>query len=279
MGLAAVGDYFPIDRRAWAIGMVSIGQPLAWVTGLPLIGLLADLGGWRWSFVGVPFAFSLIGFWFVWQLPAVKAENAHTRRDQPNPIRAILTDRSAGGWVLSELFTYVGWAGTLTFLGTFYISRYHLTAGTASPLLALTAAGFAVGSFNAHRLRSLARPQTVILGGAVISSVFLAVGMGVAMPLVPTVVVMFLFGLGQGFRGATSSALGLRQAPRYRGAIMALRASVVQFGYVFGGVIGGVLLATSGLTAVGLGFAALIAIAGLLVQFLVYERPESDDGI
>lgn len=60
-GLAAIGDYVPPERRAWAVGLITTGQPLAWGIGLPLIGLLADTWGWRWSFLGVPLLFSLAG--------------------------------------------------------------------------------------------------------------------------------------------------------------------------------------------------------------------------
>lgn len=272
MGLAAVGDYFAPDRRAWAVGMVTIGQPLAWVVGLPLIGLFADAGGWRWSFFGVPFLFSLVGFWFVSRLPRVPSSSTPRSHGQPSVLRQVLGDRSAASWVLSELCTYIGWAGTLTFLGTFYIARFGLSAGTASPLLALTALGFAVGSLFAHRAARRARPQTVILLGSLLSAGFLSLGMGISLSLVPTTLLLTLFGLSQGFRGATSSALGLRQSPTYRGAIMALRASVVQFGYVFGGLIGGVLLATSGLAAIGVVLSFFFVLAGLAVYLFVDER-------
>jgi predicted MFS family arabinose efflux permease len=139
----------------------------------------------------------------------------------------------------------------------------------------LTALGFVVGSLSAHRLAGRWGRIAVIVTTAVLSGVFLAWGMTAAMPLLPTVGVLILFGVSQGVRGATSSVLGLRQASRYRGAMMALRASVVQFGYVFGGLIGGGLLGWIGLSGIGIVFAVLIAASGLIMRLLVHDPPES----
>lgn len=275
MGMAAVGDYFLPERRSWAMGMVTIGQPLAWVIGLPLIGVLADAFSWRWSFFGVPFLFSLVGLAFVQRLPRpeIVVEPGETgTRDPRTALRQILSDRSATSWVLIELCAYTGWAGTLTFLGVFYINRFGLSAGTASPLLALTALGFVGGSLSAHRLAGRFGQRQAILASAILSGVVLIGSMVFSWPLGLTVGLLILFGLSQGARGATSNALGLQQSPRYRGAMMALRASVAQLGYVFGGLFGGLMLESGGMPLLAVVFGTAIAVAGVLLCLLVDER-------
>ena len=273
MGMAAVGDYFVPERRSWAMGLVNIGQPLAWILGLPLIGFLADAFSWRWSFFGVPFLFSLVGLVFVLRLP--KPESAIVASETLNPgraLREILSDRSATSWVLTELCSYTGWAGTLTFLGVFYIDRFNLSAGTASPLLALSALGFVFGSLAAYRLASRFGQRQAILAAAILSGVFVICAMVFSWPLILTVGLMILFGLSQGARGATSNSLGLQQSPRYRGAMMSLRASVAQMGYVLGGLIGGLMLGIGGMPLLAIVFGTMIAVAGVLLRLNVDER-------
>ncbi|MDI3339551.1 MAG: MFS transporter [Sphaerobacter sp.] len=272
MGYAAVGDYFAPERRAWAIGMVTIGQPLAWVVGLPLIGLLADVFSWRASFLGVPLAFSLVGLGFALRLPRPQWALARTQGAQGGSLRGLLRDRSAVSWVIGELTAYTGWAGTLTFLGAFYISHYGLSAGLASPLLALTALGFVAGSLLAHRLGRGRRLPTVVLSAAAVSAALLLVALGRPTALPVTVTLLTGFGLSQGVRGATSSALGLQQSPTHRGTLMALRAAVVQLGYVLGALAGGLLLPRGGFALVGAGGAGLILAGGILTSLWVEER-------
>ncbi len=278
MGMAAVGDYFAPGRRSWAMGIVNIGQPLAWIIGLPLIGLLADSFSWRWSFFGVPFLFSIVGLLFVLRLPKPEPSSATGERPDPRQaLREILSDRSATAWVLTELCAYTGWAGTLTFLGVFYIDRFDLSAGTASPLLSLSALGFVGGSLGAHRIADRVGQRRVILATAVLSACFLIGSMVFSWPMALTVALLVLFGLSQGTRGATSNTLGLQQSSQYRGAMMALRASVAQLGYVFGGLIGGLVLVHGGMPVLSVVFGILISAAGLLLWLLVDERAVGQD--
>ena len=50
-GFAGVAATFSDEDAPWAMGYVVGAQSLAWIVGNPLIGLLADAGGWRLSYV------------------------------------------------------------------------------------------------------------------------------------------------------------------------------------------------------------------------------------
>lgn len=264
-GLAAIGDYVPPERRAWAVGLVTTGQPLAWVIGLPLIGLLADTWSWRWSFLGVPLLFSLAGIGLAWRLPP-GTHHEHESRSSSTTAQAVrqaLADRAARFWVLAELLVYSGWAGSLTFLGAYYIQVFDLSAGQASPLLALVALAFSLGSLAAYRLARWRAP-VVVLSSAVAAAGLLVLALTIHLPLGAAIALLCGYGLIHGVRGATSSALGLRLGAAYRGTMMALRASVVQLGYVFGGLFGGMLLERWGFPALAIAYAALLVAGGLI---------------
>lgn len=264
-GLAAVGDYVPPQRRPWAVGLVTVGQPLAWVIGLPIIGLLADHWGWRWSFVGVPFLFSLAGFALAYRLPAgpYHQRDAGSRPPTVDAICQALADPAGRAWIVAELLVYSGWAGSLTYLGAYYIETYDLKTGQASPLLALVALAFSLGSLVAHRLARW-RATAIVFASALLAALVLVVTLWTPLPLWSAVTLLSAYGAIHGVRGATSSALGLRLGDAYRGTMMALRASVVQLGYVAGGLLGGLLLEHSGFAGLAAVYAGFLLVGGLL---------------
>jgi MFS transporter, DHA1 family, inner membrane transport protein len=270
VGYAVVGDCFEGDRRAWAIGVISIGQPMAWVIGLPLIGLLADNFGWRWSFIGVPVAFSLIGIIF-----AVRIWLPPQRISAPglgvSNLRDILRNRSASAWIACELIAYAGWAGTLVYLGAYYIAIHDQSVTATGFLLASAALAFAGGSLASHRVTRRVGSKGSILVGAFSSAVALILTLGLDPTLLLAAALLGLFGFAQGIRGAAASNLGLAQAPEHRGAMMGFRASVVQFGYVIGGSIGGAILILGEYDLLGIVFSGVIALAAVLMVTLVSD--------
>src|SRR5436309_13001600 len=48
--MAAVGDLFPPHRRGMAMGWLNAGFGLAAVAGVPAVGIVGGLFGWRWAF-------------------------------------------------------------------------------------------------------------------------------------------------------------------------------------------------------------------------------------
>src|SRR4051812_49288141 len=52
-GVAAVVEWAPPERRARVLAWAIVGQPAAWVVGMPALGIVAE-HGWRWAFVAVP---------------------------------------------------------------------------------------------------------------------------------------------------------------------------------------------------------------------------------
>lgn len=275
-GYAVAADAFPRERRAWAVGVISIGQPMAWVFGLPLIGLVADSFGWRWSFIAVPMLFSLVGIAFLRWVPG-PARYESMGRIATLPLAGlgeVLRNRSARSWILSELMAYSGWSGTLVYLGAYYITVHDQSTAATGILLAMTALGFVAGSLLSHRTASRLGAKPTILLGAGLSSAVLIATMTIQPVVWVSLVLLIGFGMMQGIRGAAASVVGLAQSPRQQGIMMGFRASVVQLGYVFGGITGGVLLAIGGYSLLGVCFALVIFGAAYLMAANVGEYVE-----
>jgi predicted MFS family arabinose efflux permease len=275
-GYAVIADAFPPERRPWAVGIISIGQPMAWVIGLPLIGLVADVFGWRWSFVAVPVLFSLLGFFFLRFIPANRGRsNLTAENERPlTSLGTILREKSPRSWILAELTAYSGWAGTLVFLGAYYISIHERSTTLTGILLSLTALAFVFGSLISSRVVSRIGIKPAIGLGASTSAIALIATMILTPGVWTSLVLLMIFGMMQGVRGAAASVLGLMQSPEHQGAMMGFRASVVQLGYVLGGVIGGVLLAAGGYSLLAIIFGLLIVVASIFMA----KSVETDHG-
>ncbi|MEX2425357.1 MAG: MFS transporter [Thermomicrobiaceae bacterium] len=266
-GYAVIADSFPPERRAWAVGIISIGQPMAWVVGLPLIGLVADTFGWRWSFVAVPVLFSLVGFLFLRYIPVSGGRSgADVGTGRPLAgLGSILSARSPRSWILAELTAYSGWAGTLVFLGAYYISVHDRSTALTGVLLSLTALAFVGGSLMSNRVVMRFGIKPAITTGAGISALALIATMTLSPGVWVSLVLLMVFGMMQGVRGAAASVLGLMQSPEHQGAMMGFRASVVQMGYVLGGLVGGVLLAAGGYLLLAVVFGLVIVVASVFM--------------
>jgi predicted MFS family arabinose efflux permease len=221
----------------------------------------------------VPVAFSVIGMIVLRWVPASggAARSAVATRPLAS-LGSILRARSPRSWILAELAAYSGWAGSLVFLGAFYISEHGRSTALTGILLSLTALAFVFGSLLSNRVViNLGIRRTVVVAASLSS-----LGLGLALVFIPGVwistALLTFFGFMQGIRGAAASVLGLMQSPEHQGAMMGFRASVVQSGYVLGGLVGGGFLALGGYALLGTMFGLLIIGASLFMATQVEVR-------
>ena len=109
--IAAAAEWAPPGQRARVLSWALLGQPAAWVVGMPLAGVVADVN-WRLAWLTVPLVASLVA------LAAVRG------RPRSAPAAALKTNwrrlgrnRAVAGWALGELLAFAGWSGTLVYCG------------------------------------------------------------------------------------------------------------------------------------------------------------------
>src|SRR5919204_2168353 len=248
-GVAAAGEWAEEGRRARVLSWALLGQPAAWVAGMPLIGVISQLD-WRYAWLAVPLAASLVA------LPAVARLQG---RADPLPRAAQTT--SAGTkpvwrrppvarWAIGELMAYSGWGATLVYAGALFIQSYGLSTAQAGVLLRLAALGYFPGTLLARRhAEHHARTVLVVLGLTAAAGTAL---LGLVRPSPAVSLVLFAACMAAiGGRTIAGSAFGLDAAPDQRVAVMGLRAAAVQFGYVLGAASGGAALAAGGYGLLG----------------------------
>ena len=256
-GLAAAVEWSSPGDRPRVLSWTLLGQPGAWVAGMPVIGLVAGVD-WRLAWA-VPFSAAIVALAGVRHRRAVEQQPA--TREASSAARSIWRRPDVVGWALGELFAFTAWSGVLVYIGALLIESYDLSTGTTGLALGAAAAAYFPATLVARRyIVNHARPLLIGLG--LTASVGTAL-LGTVMPSAAFSIALFAGVVAaMGARTLAASAYGLQSAADDRVAIGALRAAVTQIGYLTGAALGGAALAAGGHSAL----AAVLSLAcGLAV--------------
>ncbi|UHQ98083.1 MFS transporter (plasmid) [Natrinema zhouii] len=151
-----------------------------------------------------------------------------------NAVRAVPTRSALGLYVAIFGIFFILYGAQLTVIPFILDESYGLSSGAIGLLLGLPAVTMGVTSSQSSRLmRHLSPPRLITLG-------FVTYGIGMTLAaLAHSIIVLacalFLFGIGQGFaEPITDTALNTLSPDAFRGGIMSIRTSVLQFGTTLG---------------------------------------------
>jgi len=264
-GFAGVAATFSEEDGAWAMGYVVGAQSLAWIVGNPLIGLLADAGGWRLSYV-VPASACAVALIAGLTLPRSRPSGAPLGGPREG-LLAVMREPSARRWAIAELVAYSAWTAELTYAGAFYVQNYGVDETIVGSLLAVGSVVFLISSLSTERLVSRLPRRPVLVASALGMGVMLVPVLNLSPSVGFTLGLFCVLALFAGVRSTGSSALGLLQLPERPGSMMGARTASAQLGYLIGAVVGGVVLALAGFGALGFVlFAGMAVSAGLLAR-------------
>jgi DHA1 family inner membrane transport protein len=255
-GVAAAAAWSADAARAKVLSWTLVGQPGAWIVGMPVIGLVGD-ASWRLAWLAVPFAASMVA------LLAVASRAADRPTEQGRGTFQLLRRNGAvAAWAAGELLAFSAWAGTLVFAGALFVESYDASPTAAGLVLGLAAIAYLPGNFLArHWTGAAARLALVVLP---VATAVVVAGFGAYRPaLWASALLLAVLAFAGGARTIVGSAYGLEVCSRRRVLAMRLRAAASQFGYLVGAAAGGVALAAGGYGAMGVTFAVLFALAAL----------------
>ncbi|MBV9324938.1 MAG: MFS transporter [Chloroflexi bacterium] len=240
--MAAVGDLFPPSRRGMAMGWLNAGFGLAAVAGVPAVGLIGGLWGWRWAFgvIGVVLLLLAALVRFAFPSPAPTRGGSSLRQTYTEVLGVPLL----GNVLTANLLERAIFNATLLFLPSFLMLNYGLSTADVAPALALVAIGTLVGnSFGGWLGDRFRGPRAMIFVCAqLVAGGFGLVLFGVAPGLVFSVVLGALFGMSNASSRPSFLALGSELSPRYRGALLGLLSLTNQGGTVLGASLGGLAI-------------------------------------
>jgi predicted MFS family arabinose efflux permease len=259
-GTAAAAEWAAPEARARLLSIALIGQASAWIVGMPLVGVTAEVS-WRYS-IAVPVVAALAA-----GLALRRAPSARGQTPEAGNVRSALRSRRVAAWASGELLAFSAWGGTLVFAGAFFVEVHGSSLARTGLALGLGAVAYLPGSYLARRLAER-RPRVLLAGAGLAAAVLVVLFTtleGSFWQSVALFGLLVFLGAARALAGGTS---GLTAAPEHKLAVMALRAAATQFGYLLGAAAGGLALTLGGFEALGWTY-ALLFVAALVPHVLV----------
>lgn len=268
--MASVGDLFPSERRARAMGWFNMGFSFAAIGGVPIMGAVGGALGWRWAFVTIALVMlaltGAVQLWFP-RIPPVAAGTS-----------VLATYRAV--WGVPRLLPLLGanlmerslFAMVAIYLPAFVMLSFHMTAVGVAPVLALVAVGAISGNVLGGRLGDrFPKPAIFVIAQVVSAALGLAL-FGAGLPFAPVVALAFALTLCNAASRPAFLAYGSELAPRQRGALFGLVALTNQSGLVIGSAVGAAAIGGGGYRGMALAAVAQgVVAAGLALPLL--RRP------
>jgi MFS transporter, DHA1 family, inner membrane transport protein len=259
-GTLAAAEWVAPEHRTRALSWALVGQPCAWIIGMPLLGLLGE-HSWRYGWLALPLVAAIVTAILV----APRAGHAPAQV-RPARARAVLGERAIARWLAAEVFANAAWAGTLVFSGALFVESYGISSKLTGCVLAIAAVAYVAGNLASRRLVDREpRPLLVLLAVclAVADGLFGIVRAGVVTSTALFSGAAFI----AGSRTLVASTLALATPQHLRPGATSLRASTMQFGYFVGSIAGGAALSLGGYGALGAAMGLFfLAAAAVLVR-------------
>ena len=258
-GTLAAAEWVPEEHRMRTLSWAVVGQPAAWIVGMPLVGLVGA-GSWRLGWIALPLAASLVAALAVL---SSRAEPEARAPRHPVPLRVALESDRLRRWLVSELLANAAWVGTLVYAGAMLVDEHHASSGSAGVLLASAAVGYIAGTLGIRRAAVLDPHLSIAvlaLGLAVCEAAF----WWIRPDELTSTVLLTLTASVAGGRTLLSNSHALGHAPEIRTTLTGLRVATVQLGYFLGSIAGGVALAVGGYVAVGCVFGVALVLAAAI---------------
>ena len=253
--VAATAEWSTTVDRARVLALTLLGPPLAWIIGMPLVGLIGE-ASWRVAWVVVPVSMAVVAIGLLLRRPVTPPARARAG------VRTVLMQPGVARWTVGELFAFSGWAGTLVYVGALLVESYDLSIAATGLVLGFGALVYVPGNLLFRRwVDEYTRP--LLIGLALSAAVTVGV-LGVVRPSVWFSLMLFsILCFIAGGRTLAGSARGLGLAHELRLGVTGLRTAAIQSGYFVGAAVGGVALVAGGYALLGLACAALFVGAAI----------------
>ncbi len=266
-GVAAVAAWSEPEHRTRVVAHALAGPPSAWIAGMPIIGLVAEVH-WRLAFLALPLPAALLAGLAVAGRP----------RDVPltgrgTSLGGLLRIPKARRWALGELMANTAWAGTLVYSGALLTEHYGLSTAVTGFALGAVALAYLLANRRAGRLAQDAARWTM-LASSLGASLAVALSWGLTVGVAITLVVFSLAAALVATRMVAATVFGFTVAGELGREVGVARAVSTQLGYLIGSLAGGGAYALAGFDGLGVVFGGLFLASTLpYVAVRVARRP------
>ena len=276
MTFTLVGEHFPLEKRAKAIGWIVAGGALVYVLGAPIIALMSGFEGWRFPLLGFVLPVLLMSL-----LIASLGLPSASRRSQISldtkthlSFKDIFSNRSAVACLIGDTLRSAAFVAIVLYATSFFRQRFLIPTELASLVLLGGALSYVLGSLATGQLiNRFGRKSSTVLT-ALLSGVF-----AISYVLVPNVWVsialMLIASWFFGMVASSANSLTLEQIPRLRGTMMSIYTAVINVGSALGTMAGGLALLLLSYEGLGSVLGATGILAAIIFCFLAKDPTRS----
>jgi predicted MFS family arabinose efflux permease len=260
LAVVLIGDHWSGQERVRQVGRNAAVLTAGLAVLPPLAGVLGMLGTWRLS--QAPSVLALLTAWAAWaELDDLRPPHAEsTLGGQLRDAATTLRSPTMAATILSGFLIFVMIFGLfLTVLPVHLQRDFGLDAGARGLLLAAPALSATVVSLNLARLRERLGLRTLLVSGAALFGVALALT-GWASSVVGVVGGLLLYGTAEGFTVPSLQEITAARAPAaQRGTVLAVWVAAVRLGQASGPLVFAAVFAAVG-TGEALVIGALVSV-------------------
>jgi predicted MFS family arabinose efflux permease/ribosomal protein S18 acetylase RimI-like enzyme len=255
-GIAAMAAWTEPEQRPRVVAHAFAGPPAAWIVGMPLIGLVAEVH-WRLAFLVLPLPAAVLAGLAVLARP----------HDSPIPraetsLRRFLRRSDGRRWALGEQCANAAWSGMLVFSGALLTEHYGMSTTATGVALAAVAVAYLLGNRRAGR-GSAERARRTMLASSLVGAVTILLTWTFTPAVALTLLLFAASGALVATRTVAGTVYGFNVAGDLGREVGTIRAVTTQFGYLVGALIGGAALELGGFPLLGVAFGGLLVASTL----------------
>ena len=272
--VGSVADVISPARRARAVGALLGIQGIAAAISVPLVAVLADVGGWRLPFIvyGAVLVAGLAANW-LW-LPKERSERVRNFA-YLSRYRSLVSMRFFRVAVAVNLTQRIAYWGSISYFAAYLIHTFDLSVGFVALPLAIAALGQTVGNYGASFAANLKYRAAIIAAVTVAGGAFGLAVFSIELGLWSTVAVATV---SSGLLSVTFPIL-IAASTEYSGESKATGVGLMGFSNQAGGMLGaaiaGALLASIGYVGIGYMCLGVTIISALLTTLFGRQFGES----
>jgi len=273
MAFTLIGEHFPLDKRANAIGWIVAGGSLSYAIGAPVIGFIAGLGGWRFVLFAFVLPISLASLLLAFiGLPSTSrsTQPAMSKETYLGSFKVVLSNRSATACLAGNILRSISFMVILLYGISFFRQRFLVSTDLASIVMVGAALCYTLGSLVSGRFvnrfgrKPLTVLTTLLAGIFTVSFVYLP---NLWLSLVLNFLGASFFGMG----ASASSSLTLEQVPEFRGTMMSINSAAMNLGSALGAALGGLALLLFDYEGLGSSLGAVGIVAAIVFHLLATD--------
>ncbi len=272
--VGSVADVISPARRATAVAALLSIQGFASAIGVPIVALLADVGGWQLAFIvygGILVAAFLANL--LW-LPGDRGQRVRNFA-YLSRYKSLVSLRFFRVAVAVNLSQRIAFWGTISFFAAYLINTFDLSVGFVALPLAIAALGQMAGNYGASFAANLRHRALIIAVCSVAGGAFGLLVFSVEMGLWATVATATV---STGLLSVTFPIL-IAASTEYSGESKATGVGLMGFSNQAGGMLGaaiaGTLLANIGYEAIGYMCLAVTILSALLTTLFGRQFADS----